>query len=163
VLRYETLARRFLAERVQPGGAVRVEDLSGTDVTAFLLGECARLTVGSAKGQVAELRALFRFLYLQGLTPRSLSAAVPRSPAGATPPCQPAWPPVTSNGCWAAATGRVRDFAILMLLARLGLRSAEVSRLEMGDQDSRGRDRGPRQGPQPGTSAAAGRCGRRYR
>jgi integrase len=29
----------------------------------------------------------------------------------------------------------VRDFAILMLLARLGLRSAEVSRLELGDLD----------------------------
>ena len=77
VLRYETLARRFLAGRVLPGGAVRVDDLSGADVTGFLLRECARLPAGAAKGRAAELRALFRFLYLQGLTPRSLSAAVP--------------------------------------------------------------------------------------
>jgi integrase len=36
-----------------------------------------------------------------------------------------------------AGDGRVRDFAIFMLLARLGLRSAEVSRLELGDLDWR--------------------------
>ncbi len=64
VLRYEKLARRFLGQRARSGGPVAVADLSGAEVTAFLLAECARVSTGSAKGRVAELRALFRFLYL---------------------------------------------------------------------------------------------------
>lgn len=76
VLRYETLARRFLAKRASHGGT-GVEGLSGADVSAFLLGECERLAVGSAKGRVAELRSLLRFLYVEGLTERALAAAVP--------------------------------------------------------------------------------------
>src|SRR5262245_51371345 len=77
VLRYEKLARRFLAQRAGSGEPVAVAELSGTAVTAFLLGECARVSVGSAKGRVAELRALFRFLYLHGMTSRNLAEAVP--------------------------------------------------------------------------------------
>jgi len=37
--------------------------------------ECARLAVGSAKGRVAELRSLLRFLQVRGLT--ALAEAVP--------------------------------------------------------------------------------------
>jgi hypothetical protein len=33
--------------------------------------------VGAAKGRVAELRALLRYLFVQGLTPLALPAAVP--------------------------------------------------------------------------------------
>ncbi len=141
VLRYEKLARRFLGEQAAPDGAVRVEDLSGADVIAFLLAECARLTVGPAKGRVAELRALLRFLYLQGLTPRFLSAAVPPV-AGwrdTTVPAGLAAGDVERllGSCDRSQPAGVRDFAILMLLARLGLRSAEVSRLELDDLDWR--------------------------
>ena len=53
--------------------SVRLEKLTGTDIVAFLLQESERLSVGSVKGRVAELRSLLRFLYLQGLTPRPLS------------------------------------------------------------------------------------------
>jgi hypothetical protein len=59
VVRYEKLARRFLGQRKRP---VAVADLSGTEVTAFLLAECGRVSIGSAKGRVAELRALFRYV-----------------------------------------------------------------------------------------------------
>jgi site-specific recombinase XerD len=140
VLRYENLARRFLA-RPATGDGLGVEDLTGADVTDFLLGECARLSVGAAKGRVAELRSLFRFLYLRGLTARSLSVAVPPV-AG--------WhdttvPPTLAAGdvdkllgsCGRTEPAGRRDFAILMLVARLGLRSAEVARLELGDLDWR--------------------------
>jgi site-specific recombinase XerD len=140
VLRYEKLARRFLSGRVMSGG-VSTSDISGADVTGFLLAECGRLTVGSAKGRVAELRALFSFLYLQGLTPRFLSAAVPPV-AGWRDTTVPAGP---SGGdverllcsCDRSDLAGMRDFAILTLLARLGLRSVEVSRLELEDLDWR--------------------------
>ena len=141
VLRYENLARRFLAGRPATGDGLGVEDLTGADVTDFLLGECARLSVGAAKGRVAELRSLFRFLYLQGLTARSLSVAVPPV-AGwhdTTVPPTLAADDVDKllGSCDRAELAGRRDFAILVLVARLGLRSAEVARLELGDLDWR--------------------------
>jgi hypothetical protein len=77
VVRYERLARRFLAERTAPAGEPAVESLTGADVAGFLLRECARVSVGSAKGRVAELRSLLRFLYLRGLMPLALADALP--------------------------------------------------------------------------------------
>lgn len=77
VLRYENLARRFLVDRSGDGSDVDVAGLTGSDVTVFLLAECARLSVGSAKGRVTELRSLLRFFYVEGLTPLALAAAVP--------------------------------------------------------------------------------------
>src|SRR4029077_20604914 len=41
------------------------------------------------------------------------------------------------GGCDRSHPTGVRDFAMLMLVARLGLRSAEVARLELGDIDWR--------------------------
>ena len=35
------------------------------------------MSAGSAKGRVAELRSMLRFLYLQGITPVRLGTAVP--------------------------------------------------------------------------------------
>jgi site-specific recombinase XerD len=141
VLRYETLALRFLRGGAGSCELVSVEDLSGADVNAFLLGEFARLSPGSAKGRVAELRSLFRFLYLEGLTPRCLADAVPPV-AGwrdTTVPSGMAAGDIERllGSCDRSRLVGVRDFAILMLLARLGLRSVEVSRLELGDLDWR--------------------------
>ena len=54
-----------------------MKDLSGEHVTAFLLRECERLSVDSAKGKVGELRSLLRFLFVRGLIPLALGDAVP--------------------------------------------------------------------------------------
>lgn len=141
VLRYENLARRFLNERASVVGDRFVDELSGADVIAFLLRECGRVSVGAAKGRVAELRSLLRFLYLKGLTPLALATAVPPV-AGwhdTTVPTGIAAGDVQRllDGCDRTDSGGIRDFAILMLVARLGLRSAEVARLELGDVDWR--------------------------
>ena len=77
VLRYETLARRFLTARVTQTDALGVTDLDGAVVARFLLGECERVCLGSAKGKVAELRSLLRFLHVRGFTPRSLAVSGP--------------------------------------------------------------------------------------
>ena len=140
VLRYETLARRFLAKRA-PHGGTGVEGLSGADVSAFLLGECERLAVGSAKGRVAELRSLLRFLYVEGLTERALAAAVPPV-AGWREVGLPAILSAAEvrrlvTGCDRSHPMGRRDLALLTLLARLGLRSIEIARLEIGDLDWR--------------------------
>ena len=140
VLRYETLARRFLAQRARHGGT-GVEGLAGAEVSAFLLRECERLSVGSAKGRVAELRSLLRFLYVEGLTERAPAAAVPPvagwRDVGLPATISPAEVRQLLAGCdRSSAMGR-RDLAMLTLLARLGLRSIEIARLEIGDLDWR--------------------------
>ncbi len=141
VLRYENTARRFLAEQAIHGGLLEVDVLTGADVNAFLLRECARVSAGSAKGRVTELRSLLRFLYLRQLLPLRLGLAVP--PVGG-------WrfatiPVIVSAADVAAVLGSCdpttlqgsRNRAIMLLVARLGLRSIEVARLELDDIDWR--------------------------
>jgi site-specific recombinase XerD len=142
VLRYLRTARRFLAEQASGADGPAPEALTGAHVNAFLLAECTRVSTGSAKGRVAELRSLLRFLYLHGLTPMRLGSSVP--PVGgwrlsALPPKSIGAGDVTRllESCdRTSALGR-RDFAMMTLLARLGLRSIEVARLELGDVDWR--------------------------
>ncbi len=142
VRRYETTARRFLEEcRTAAGRRTGVEDLSGADVTAFLLRECSRLAITSAKGVVTDLRSLLRFLFLEGLTPTALATAVPPV-AGWRDTALPATVPASGVSALLASCDRghptgLRDFAILTLLARLGLRAAEVADLELGSVDWR--------------------------
>ena len=64
VVRYVKLARLFSGQR--PIGRGGLDSLSGADVVAFLLAESQRLSIGSVKGRVGEVRSLLRFLYLQG-------------------------------------------------------------------------------------------------
>lgn len=133
---YTATARRFLA-----GCPTAVADLRGADVTAFLLVECARLAVDSAKGVVTALRSRLRFLSLMELTPLPLASAVPpvagwretRLPATLTP----ADVQTLLASCDRAHPTGQRDFAILTLLARLGPRAAEVAGLPLESVDWR--------------------------
>ncbi len=142
VLRYENAARRFLQGQAFPAEVFDPASLSGADINAFLLRECARVSAGSAKGRVAELRSVLRFLYLQGITPLRLGTAVP--PVGgwrlSTLP-----PDAVSDAdlqrlldsCDRSTAVGLRDFAMITVVARLGLRSIEVARLELADVDWR--------------------------
>jgi site-specific recombinase XerD len=143
VLRYGNTARRFLQEQAsteeegfEPAG------LSGVDVNAFLLRECGRVSAGSAKGRVAELRSILRFLHVEGFTALPLGAAVP--PVGGwrfatLPPPTMAAADVQRllDSCDRSSAVDIRNFAIMTLVARLGLRSIEVARLELRDVDWR--------------------------
>ena len=140
VERYVKLARLFLTQR-STELVHSVENLTGTDIVAFLLQESDRLSVGSVKGRVAELRSLLKFLYLQGLTPRPLATVVPPvagwRDTGVPKAIPAADVQLLLGGCDRSHPIGVRDFAMLMLVARLGLRSVEVARLELGDIDWR--------------------------
>ena len=140
VLRYERLARRFLSERRSNNDALGVGDLSGAEVAGFLVRECSRLSVGAAKGRVADLRSLLRYLHLRGLTPPLAEAVPPVAgwhdttvPVGVTPSDVEAM----LASCDRSTLAGTRDFAIITLLARLGLRSGEVANIEFGDLDWR--------------------------
>jgi site-specific recombinase XerD len=142
VRHHESVARLFLAERCRArDGGLRLEDLTAADVAAFVAAECPRRSVGSAKILVTGLRSLLRFLHVAGRGPGPLASAVP-AVAGWRGGSLPRALPVTQVRRLLAscdrrrAVGR-RDFAILMLLARLGLRAGEVAALELGDIDWR--------------------------
>jgi site-specific recombinase XerD len=141
VIRYENLARRFL-ELHWVGDRVGAAALTGTEVVAFLLRESERVSVGSAKGRVAELRSLLKFLFVRGLTPRLLTTAVPPVAGWRDTSIPKALPAgrvqLLLDSCDRGDPVQARDYAILMLVARLGLRSIEVARLQLSDVDWRG-------------------------
>lgn len=135
---YIRLVRRFLA----PAGDDMHEWLRTLDpasIPRFVLGLTRVWGVHTVKDCVSALRSFLRFLYVRGLTPRDLATAVPTVPRwkGTT---VPKFIPVEDvqrilETCdRRVPTGR-RDYAILLLLARLGLRAAEVRYLTLDDID----------------------------
>ena len=106
-MRYMKLARLFLT-RHTAGSVSDLEKLTGTDIVAFLLAESERLSVGSVKGRVGELRSLLRFLYLQGLTPRPLGAVVPPVAGWRDTGVPKAIPAVDVAACWTAVIAATR-------------------------------------------------------
>jgi site-specific recombinase XerD len=142
VLRYGNTARRFLQEQASAEEGFEPAGLSGVDVNAFLLRECGRVSAGSAKGRVAELRSILRFLHVEGFTALPLGAAVPAVGGwrfATLPPPSLAVADVQRllDSCDRSSAVGIRNFAIMMLVARLGLRSIEVARLELRDVDWR--------------------------
>jgi integrase/recombinase XerD len=90
---------------------------------------------------VTALRSLLRFLHVSGHVPQSLAAAVP-SVAGwglGTLPRAVGAEQVTAllASCDRASSLGRRDYAILLLLSRLGLRISEVAHLRLADIDWR--------------------------
>jgi site-specific recombinase XerD len=132
---YVREARRFLRER-------QGRDLKGLaldEVTSYVVQGCRRRRSGSARDLVTGLRSLLRYLYLEGITECQLARAVPTPAAW-----RGTWLPkgLTADelaallGAFDASTviGR-RDYAIVVMLARLGLRAGEVTALTLDDLD----------------------------
>lgn len=141
VLRYENLARRFLTGDQPAGPLIDLSLLTGVRVSAFILAESRRVSLGSARGRVAELRSLLRYLYISERVASDLSTCVPSvagwKDAHLPVSVSPAHVEMMVASCDSTnSTGR-RDRAILLLLARLGLRSIEVARLQLEDIDWR--------------------------
>jgi integrase/recombinase XerD len=141
-LRYQRFAKRFLAQRASRNGDVLgCEGLTSAEVNDYLLAASTRLVVESAKREAADLCALLRFLYLRRFIDTDLGATMPpvaawrgtRLPQGL---CAADVEAVLAS-CDRSTTSGRRDYAVLCLLARLGLRSGEVAALQLGDIDWR--------------------------
>ncbi len=108
-------------------------------ITQFILAECGRCKASSAKSTTTRLRSLLRFLHTEGLIADALDKAVLSVASwrlSSLPKMlKPAEMARLLKSCdRRTAIGR-RDFAVLTLLSRLGLRAGEVARLQLADVD----------------------------
>jgi integrase/recombinase XerD len=140
VVKYEHVAALFLNQLLAGGGGV--EKLDGTAVMSFIAQQCRNCGIGAAKNRVKGLRSLLRFLHQAGLS-GPLADAVPavtgwtgvHLPKG----LEPEQVVRLLASCNEFKVAGRRDRAILMLLARMGLRAGEVAALELEHFDwSRG-------------------------
>jgi integrase/recombinase XerD len=132
---YLGVARRFVADAAI--GDCGAGDLTPAAVTGFVRRECGRRGVASAKATVRGLRSLLRFLYLDGQITVPLAGAVPSAAswqlAELPQTVSPADLARLMDGCDRRSAAGRRDFAVLVLLARMGLRAGEVAGLDLGD------------------------------
>jgi integrase/recombinase XerD len=137
---YLSAVRPFLTDRLTEAG-LALENVTAREVTTFVLGVCASRRPGRAKTTVTALRSLLRFLHVDGVTARSLVAAVPSAASWRLAPLPRGLEPDQMKRLLAACDRRTRagrrDYAMLLLLVRLGLRAGEVARLELDDIDWR--------------------------
>ncbi len=138
---YRRVAGLFLASRgAVAGDDLRLGCLTAADVSAFMLEQSACRSAGSLGNVVTGLRALLRFLHLREYTPLPLAAAVPAVAArcaGASRALLAGEVARLLAGCDRRTPAGRRDYAILTVLVRLGLRAGEVARLRLDDVDWR--------------------------
>jgi site-specific recombinase XerD len=138
---YALASRPFLDSRLRDGDELDLAELSAADVVAFVVARCPTQSRGSAKMTVTGLRSLLGFLHLRGLIAGPLAEAVPSTASWRLSGLPRALEPEQLDAVLAScdrgtATGR-RDYAVLVMLARLGLRAGEVAALSLEDVDWR--------------------------
>ncbi len=135
---YCIVAGRFLAGR--PRGA-HLRRLTASEVGEFLRKEARGFSPSHARYVASALRSLVRFLHAEGRIPVSLVGAVPSISGwrGASLPraLTPGAVRRILQSCDRRALSGRRDYAVLLLLVRLGLRAGEVAGLELDALDWR--------------------------
>ena len=134
---YVAYARRFLAGRT----GRRLDGVTAADVTGAVLAETEAVSASSAQYFVVALRAFLRFCFLDGLVEADLAGAALAVTGRRRFPLPRGISRADARALLAACdrrrhTGR-RDYAVLMLLLRLGLRAGEAAALTLEDIDWR--------------------------
>ena len=140
IYHHELVARLFLGERERLDG-LALERLSARDVSVFLAAECPKRSVSGARDLVKGLRGLLRYLHVSGVIATPLQFSVPAVAYRRDRSLPRGLAREAVAGLFAScdrrrAVGR-RDYAVLVLLARLGLRAGEVAAIQLEDIDWR--------------------------
>jgi site-specific recombinase XerD len=135
---YLPVIEQFLSERFRNRTPI-VRSLRAPDVTGFVVRHASHLSSVRAKLMVTALRSFFSYLRYRGAISTDLAGCVPTVPnwsLSALPRFLPAAEVERVLKCCDRKTsvGR-RNYTILLLLARLGLRAGEVVVLNLGDID----------------------------
>jgi len=138
IVNYVPFIRSFLKDRFG-GRPATLSQLCARDVVAFVQRQARRLHPKRAKLLTSALRSFLQYARYRGEVQLDLAAAVPIVPNWSMSSIPRAIEPDQVRQLLASidrntAMGR-RDYAILLLLARLGLRSSEVAFLELDEID----------------------------
>jgi integrase/recombinase XerD len=137
-INYLPIVRTFLAERFD-GGKVRLNALGPRDAGEFLLRHVHEVHPKRAALTVIALRGFLRWAHVQGAVAADLAGTVPAvayRQFATVPKSIPARDVERLLRCCRRSSEvGLRDRAILMLMARLGLRGGEVVSLDLGDFD----------------------------
>lgn len=137
---YARVAFTFLSWH-QHRGWDGLAGLTAADVVAFATEVCPTYSVGWAKMTMTGLRSFLGFAHVEGLVPVALAGAVPAAAgwSGTVLPqgLSPSEVQRLLVSCDRRRSKGRRDYAILVLLVRFGLRAAEVAGLTLDDFDWR--------------------------
>lgn len=138
---YELIAARFLQQRFD-GAEPEWSQISADDLSSFTQREATGRKGFGRKVPGVALRAFLRFLVARGCIRDGLAAAIPspRQFQHATLPDRATAEQVNAvlACCQDGTAVGLRDYAVVLLLVRLGLRAREVVRLTLDDVDWRG-------------------------
>jgi len=136
IIYYLPFVHGFLNDRFGDG-PVTLSHLSAANVVRFVQRQALRLHVKRAKQLTTALRSFLRYARYRGDIAPDLASAVPTVANWSMTSIPRAIPADAVRQLLASINQRTpigrRDYAILLLLARLGLRASEVVRLELGD------------------------------
>ncbi len=133
----------YRARRFVDGCALGAQLAATTagDVTRAVLMESATLSIGATQFFVAALRSFLRFCSMEGLIAADLSAAAlpvtGRRPSSLPRGISSSDAKALLNSCDRGENVGRRDYAMIVMLLRLGLRATEVATLKLDDLDWR--------------------------
>jgi site-specific recombinase XerD len=134
VARYEFALRPFLAELGEDP-----REYNATRIRAFIVEQLGTRGIGDCRSAVSGIRALLRFLVAEGRVAAGIENCVPTVPQWrlSTLPRYLEAPAVERvvSSCDVSKPHGLRDHAILLLLARLGLRAGDILTLSLDDVD----------------------------
>jgi len=134
--RYWPYIRRFIFER-SGNKSMGFCELCPQDIDRFLLSHAREQTPKTAQLMVSAMRSFLRFLFRFGETKCDLSTAVPTVAAWRLSEVpkhiEPEKVESLLESCNRATSIGRRNYAILLLIARLGLRAGEIVALKLGD------------------------------
>ena len=135
---YVRWVRAFLTERFGTG-CRRLSGLRAQHVARFLEREIARLGVAQAKHLTTALRSFLQYARYRGDVVVDLAAVIPSVASWSMAAIPRAIPPEAIRQLLASMRRRTaveqRDYAIVVLLADLGVRAGEVAALDLEDVD----------------------------
>lgn len=131
---------RFMAFRFKEGLG-DLNAITPEEILSFLRGLKTKVRTHNGNSAPTHLRNLFQFLFWSGGTRLNLATGIPRiaqfRAAGLPRYLKPDEIRRLVDAAWSDDTKGRRDYAILLLLARLGLRATEVVAIQLEDIDWR--------------------------
>lgn len=132
--------RAFLAWRAAQGLG-GLDTLTADELIDFVVAQSGRVAARTMGTYVGSLRGFVRFLYATGVTATDLSGALPSVASvrftGLAKSVDAATVTALLESCDRSRPVGRRDFAILLLMVRLGLRAVEIARMRLDNIDWR--------------------------